>query len=312
MSSTRSVPRLRWEQLPSDVQGGFADVLGSPVESADSQEEGFSPGMAARCVLADGRKAFVKATSSSINTHSRAMMVHEGLVNAAFGDDAPVPEFLGSVEVDEWFGLAFADVEGRLPATPWNDHDLELVVAAVDALAVPPVEGIPHLTEVLGPAFQGWDRLATQGADLTDVEPWLDQATIVQLAEISAGWVDACPPEALVHADIRADNLLIEPDGNVLVVDWANAGLGPACLDVVGMIPSIAMQGGPGPSELWARSVHSETAAPADIDAFVVAMAGYFTDAARQPPVAEIPMLRDFQEAQGVWARRWVKDRLDL
>lgn len=244
-------------------------------------------------------------------------MVHEGVVNGALDDNAPVPAFLGSVEVGEWFGLAFADVDGRLPATPWNDRDLDAVIVAVDALALPPAAGIPHLSDMLEAEFLGWANLSAQGVDLSHVEPGFDRSTIGHLADHCASWADGCPPEALVHADIRADNLLIKTDTapgeqSVLVVDWANAGLGPAWFDLVFMIPSISMQGGPTPSELWRRSTYAGQVDEAHLDALIVAVAGYFTEAARRPPVAEIPMLRDFQEAQGAWARHWVTERLDL
>ncbi len=268
--------------------------------------------MAARCRLADDRVVFLKATSSSINVHSREMMVHEGVVSDVLPAGDAFPELLGSVNVDEWFGLAFADIDGRVPATPWANADLDLVLTAVDDLAVPPNQRVPPLTEVLATAFEGWASLADAGADLTDVEPWLDVSMIRHLADRTSAWSTHCAPEAIVHADIRADNVLIEPDGSVRVVDWANAGLGPAWLDVVFMIPSISMQDGPRPEELWQRSKHSTSVAADALDCFVIALAGYFTAFARRPPVAEIPMLRDFQEAQAVWARDWVKTRLNL
>ena len=312
MSSTRSVPRLAWTDLPADVGDAFAQLLGSPVVEAHSQEEGFSPGMAARCRLADDRVVFLKATSSSINVHSREMMVHEGVVSAVLPADGAFPELLGTVEVGEWFGLAFADIDGRVPTTPWADVDLELVLTAVDALAVPANARVPPLTAVLSAAFEGWASLADAGADLRDVEPWLDAAMIRRLADRCAVWPTHCAPEAIVHADIRADNVLIEPGGSVRIVDWANAGLGPAWLDVVFMIPSISMQDGPQPEELWERSKHATLVDAEVVDCFVIALAGYFTAFARRPPVAEIPMLRDFQEAQAVWARDWVRTRLSL
>lgn len=310
MSSTRSVPRLSWHQLPASVKAAFADLLGAPIERAVSQEEGFSPGLAARCELPDGRSVFLKATARSVNIHSREMMVHEGVINHSLPDDAPVPAFLGSIEVGEWFGLAFADVQGRLPDVPWHDADLDAVFDAVDGLDLPTRADVPHLAELLRPAFVGWANLAVADDDLTKVEPWLDRTMVRRLADLTSDWTTSCPPESLVHADIRADNVLIDADGLVHIVDWANAGLGPAWLDVVFMIPSIAMQGGPPPAELWARSRHAKTTDPHDVDVMVAAVAGYFTESGRRPPVTEIPMLRAFQEAQGVWAREWVRSRL--
>ena len=54
-------PRVQWHQVPAVVRTGIEDQLGSTVVSAQSQPGGFSPGSADRVVLADGRRAFVKA-----------------------------------------------------------------------------------------------------------------------------------------------------------------------------------------------------------------------------------------------------------
>ena len=105
---------------------------------------------------------------------------------------------------------------------------------------------------------------------------------------------------------------MIDDDEQVWIVDWANVALGPSWFDVVAMIPSITMQSGQDPADLWAMSQHAPRVDPASIDAVVVALAGYFTAAARQPPIAAIPMLRDFQEAQARPARRWLKQRLAI
>lgn len=72
------------------------------------------------------------------------------------------------------------------------------------------------------------------------------------------------------------------------------------------MSKSISLQ----PSELWERSTLPRSTDPVTVDALVVAVAGYFAASARQPPIPEIPMLRDFQRAQAVPALAWVHQRL--
>jgi hypothetical protein len=51
--------RMPWDDVPAEVQSAVAEILGSPVVSAQSQTGGFSPGSADRVVTADGLRAFV-------------------------------------------------------------------------------------------------------------------------------------------------------------------------------------------------------------------------------------------------------------
>lgn len=39
-------------------------------------------------------------------------------------------------------------------------------------------------------------------------------------------------PDALLHADLHLDNMMFEPDGTPVILDWARAGHGPAVLDL--------------------------------------------------------------------------------
>jgi hypothetical protein len=92
----------------------------------------------------------------------------------------------------------------------------------------------------------------------------------------------------------------------VVVVDWPHACRGAAFVDLVLFAPSVAMQGGPEPAELLARSgagreVNREALAPV-----VCALAGYFTASALASPPPGLPTLRRFQAAQGEVTRGWL------
>jgi hypothetical protein len=65
--------RLDWEHLPAEVRQGLQARLGSPVVQAATQPGGFSPGLAARLRLADGRRVFVKAAGPDPNPHTPAL-----------------------------------------------------------------------------------------------------------------------------------------------------------------------------------------------------------------------------------------------
>ena len=134
------------------------------------------------------------------------------------------------------------------------------------------------------------------------IDPWA-RIRLADLAAVEATWAAHASGTTLLHADIRADNLLLTQHG-VVVVDWPHACLGAAFVDMVLLAPSVAMQGGPQPTELLARSRAARSASRADLTAIVCALAGYFTERALRPPPPGMPTVRAFQAAQGEVACR--------
>jgi len=59
--------RLRWGEVPEPVRRAVAGRLGAEVRAEDSRPGGFSPGVASRLTLADGRRVFVKAVNAGRN-----------------------------------------------------------------------------------------------------------------------------------------------------------------------------------------------------------------------------------------------------
>src|SRR5713101_2950653 len=70
------------------------------------------------------------------------------------------------------------------------------------------------------------------------------------LAALETGWEAAAEGPTLVHADLRADNILLAGD-RMVVVDWPWACLAAPWFDLVAMLPSVHMQGGPSPETLF-------------------------------------------------------------
>ncbi|MFN7151655.1 MAG: aminoglycoside phosphotransferase family protein [Microthrixaceae bacterium] len=308
-TAMRATPRLAWSQVPAPVRLSIEQALGSTVRSADSQEHGFSPGLAARCVLDDGRRVFVKAVSEDVNVDSARLARHEIRVNAHLGDVDAAPQLLHADDEDAWVVAVFEDVDGRQPLLPWTLDDLELVLRSVDhapgASAGAPAE-LPTLVELLGDDFSGWRKLCAAGAPSPEDTPMGADA----LAELEATWVDHVAADHLIHADLRADNLLIDTADHVRIVDWANAALGPAWFDVACMVPSIAANSSWSAAEIWSRSAFAESVELDALTAAVAVLAGYFTEASQRPPVPQISGLREFQAAQARPARAWLTELL--
>jgi hypothetical protein len=94
------------------------------------------------------------------------------------------------------------------------------------------------------------------------------------------------------------------------VVDWPLACRGAAFVDPVFLVPSVTMQGGPGPADVLALSRAGRAADRQDLAVTVCAVAGYLTQRSLEPAPAGLPTLRAFQAAQGAVARRWLAELL--
>lgn len=303
--------RVAWQDVPARVREAIERVCGSPVAQARTQPGGFSPGVAARVRCADGTRWFVKASSAEVNPHTPRLHRQEARVLADLdpliaSGELPVPRLIGTVEHRPWFALVIEDAAGRHPVLPWQDAELDLVLAALNQLAAAltpaPVE-VPGITDYLGRELTGWRTLA--GASDDDrIDPWA-RARLDELAAIEATWESHAAGDTLVQGDIRADNLLITDTG-LKVVDWPHACRGAVFTDLLLFAPSVAMQGGPEPAELIARSPLGRSASAAAIRAIACALAGYFVQRSLLPPPPGLPTVRQFQAAQGKIACRWL------
>jgi aminoglycoside phosphotransferase (APT) family kinase protein len=305
--------RLDWQEVPGRVRAAVEARLDSPVVSAASQSAGFSPGVAARLRTADGRRVFAKAAGPEPNPLTPTAHRQEARVAAALPEEAPVPRLLWSHDEGEggWIVLVFEDVEGRNPAVPWRaeelDETLETLVALSELLTPSPLPpdavGAAGEWSVVSGAY--WRRLREDRPARLDA--WSTRH-LDRLADLEAEAPSAVAGDALLHLDVRADNLLLTPE-RVLVVDWPHARVGAPWVDLVFFAPSVAMQGGPPPEELLARHPYARRAGTEALTAVVAAMAGFFTREGLQPAPPGLPTLRAFQAAQGDVARSWLARR---
>jgi aminoglycoside phosphotransferase (APT) family kinase protein len=300
--------RVDWEQLPPAVRLAIERRLGGKVVEAATQRGGFSPGLAARLKLDDGRRFFVKAVSEAANPDTPHIHRSEARIVAALPALAPVPRFLWSFDEGGWVALCFEDVDGRHPSEPWTEADLALVVATMRKMAVDltpsPIATAETARAAFARSINGWRRAQDRGEDQLDA--WCSNH-LGRLSELESRAPEAVDGETLLHFDIRADNLLIAGD-RVYVLDWPWARRGAAYVDWLAMAPSVAMQGGPSPEEFLKRFDLSGISDDA-IDAALCSLAGFFVVGALEPPPPGLPTVRAFQAAQGVVSVRWLKER---
>ncbi|GAA5157036.1 aminoglycoside phosphotransferase family protein [Ornithinimicrobium tianjinense] len=292
--------RLAWEDLPHDLRSWVGGVLGGPVVAAVSQPGGFSPGTADRVVTASGRRAFVKAVSPAQNSGSPDLHRREAEVLRTLTDLVEVPQLVDAYDDGEWVALVIEDVEGRHPLVPWTDAELRSSLAALTHLAGRTAPAAwPALHEELVGEFGAWARIRDAGPaeEATPLDPWVVDR-LDGLVALAARTLPRLAGGSIAHTDVRADNLLVTPDGSVRLVDWPWASRGAPWADAVMLLVNVRWGG-----DLDVRphlgAVLDLGASHEDVLGLVAGLGGFFTEAGTRPPAAGLPTLRAFQREQG-------------
>jgi serine/threonine protein kinase len=305
--------RIEWREVHPDVRHAIEAHLGSPVVDARNQTGGFSPGLAARCALADGRRVFVKAVSPAQNPQACRIHRREAEVAAQLPADLPVPRLLHVVDDGHWVALVFEEIEGAQPVEPWTHHQLGVVLRALRSFAEratpTPAPGLQTVEARYGAVFRGWRQIAGGDVDASSYGPDIG-AAVDRLADLEATWADAAAGSTLLHTDLRADNLLLTPTGEVVLVDWPWACTGAAFFDLVLLLPSVGLSGGPDPaSVIEAHRLFADVDPDALVSVFA-ALAGFFVRQSLDPAPPGLPTIRSFQRAQADVALGWLLPRI--
>ncbi|MFI6999482.1 phosphotransferase family protein [Nocardia sp. NPDC050175] len=300
--------RIEWDQLPGEVRAGIERQLGSEVVRADGQRGGFSHGMAARLLLDNGSRVFVKTVRG--DDELAGMYRREADAAGRLPAAVPAARCRFEVELAGWFVAAFEDVEGARPrlAEPGESADvLRTVGLLAEVLTPSPLRDVPEFEAELGSAFAGWRGFAEMGVP-EDLDDW-SVRNLDRLAELAAGWAVGAQGETLLHADLSPGNMVRRPNGEVVVVDWAWACRGAAWVDLVLLAPYFE-DCGVDADQIIAGHPVTKDVDPAAIDAFVCALAGYWAVGSRQPPPPRSPHLRAHQARFARLARDWLRRRV--
>jgi len=232
--------RPGYQRAPRQLQDWVERELGSPVVSATSQPGGFSPGLAARLVTADGSRAFVKAIATSRHAATAALHRYECQAMLAIPPGPALPRLYATYDDGEWVGLLLEDVEGRHPV-PWTLADAHRVVTAIDlrvsAFTPSPWPEAQRLEDAPRIRTSWWSQ-ATE-----DLLPSWVRAHRRQLIALEERVPAAVRGQTLCHRDVLAENILLTPAGGVVFVDWAWASQGAAWIDTLNLICGVAMDG---------------------------------------------------------------------
>jgi hypothetical protein len=304
-----SKDRLQWTQLPLPVRAEVERLVAGRVTGARSCQGGFSPGLAAKLSLADGRRVFVKALDGQAWPTQAPWHRAEARVAAVLPAAVPAPRLLGSLDDGRWVVLAFECVDGAEPAQPWRPADLDRAVSAVAGLARAMTPSPVELARD-HPRLGGWASLAADsGREASLAARWRWAArSLPLLVEFEQLGLSAARGGTLVHFDMYAHNMLFTA-GPVLFVDWPHARLGAPFIDLVMLLASGASDG-IDPEPILRRQPLLTGPGADVIDAVLAAHAGYLVDGAMCDPLPGLEPVRAAKLALARGALGWLRRRL--
>ncbi|MGN6219541.1 MAG: aminoglycoside phosphotransferase family protein [Microbacterium sp.] len=306
--------RLQWHELPAHIRAEVEGVLGGPVVEAVSQPGGYSPGSADRVVTADGRRAFVKAASPAVNVDTPHIHRREAAITARLSAAVPAPALLGAVDDGEWIALVLEDVEGRHPSTPWQPLELDAVLDALQQVAdvrLPADVPVIDVAEALAGDADAWRSIDLDTLPLLPggLDRWVRENIDGLVDAAARGALDA-RGDRLVHYDTRADNLLVRPDGAVVLVDWPWGARGAGWFDALSLLINVRYYDPAADVERLIAQHPVYDGMPAEAASNVLAgFAGMFLSSSLQPDPPRMPTLRRFQRDQAVVTLEWLRRR---
>lgn len=298
-----SFHRVSWAALPADVRSSVEERLQAPVRSATTASGGFGHQLASVLTLPGGQSVFIKAIP---RTDPLAVdLVIEAAALTALAGTTLAPRLRHKFEVSGWIVLLIEFVPGiHLDLSPGSTGVTALLTALEDLVARSAAAAFASAASTAAATMgwmQGWKRLASSPPP--DLDPWA-RDHLEHLCALEAAWLLHAAGDRAVHGDLRSDNMLQSPDGRVVLIDWAHACAGPACMDLASLAPQL-VRAGWDPIEVVALlNNHPATRGeqPA-VWALLAALTGYWEHASRQPEPPRACGLRTYQQSAAAAGR---------
>ena len=310
----RAVGRRRaFDTVPPQLRAWVEHELGSHVIGATTQVGGMSPGPAARLVLEDGTRAFIKAVSGDPNPQTPALFRHEVAVLGRLPAVSYRPAVLATYDDGEWVALLLDDVEGRHPDLDVS-RELDAVREVVrDQSLTLTASDIGVATEDVPGRIFRWHRSISLAEDSMRVglPEWWVREELSVMARI-ASLAERVGNEAWCHFDVRDDNLLVRADGRAVVLDWGMSCAGPSWVDEVLLdLHSVAT---PEFDRLVeARPAYDDSGdLETDVTDFLLALGSSLAVAAQGPAPQGLPWISDFRRTEARRILEGARRRLGL
>jgi hypothetical protein len=287
--------------LPVKLGRRVEQALGEKIVHSEPVGGGYTPARRLRLKLGNGHRVFVKAatTEKTANWLRAEAQVYHALAGSAF-----LAERIAWQDEDETF-LVLEDLTAAHWPPPWTAAQIDRICTALSAVAAShskvdfPIARIEDGRD----SFASWHRVAQEPKPFLSLglcsDTWLTTALPTLIAAESAAPLAG---DALLHHDIRSDNVCFRPgSGEVVLVDWNWVCVGNPDLDIAGWLPSLQSEGGPPPEAILPHA-----------GGLAAILSGFWAYRAGTPPPAGAPRVREVQRRQLLYALPWAARALDL
>jgi hypothetical protein len=284
-----------------NVRRALKRLRAEPVAWEPVTTGGHTPARRWIVTLADGRRAFVKVATDELTA---AWVRDEHLVYSMLRGAAFMPGYVGFSDDGVHPVIALEDLSAALWPPPWTRATVDAVLETLDLVhGTHAPDGLPRADDPHLELRGGWAEVARETDDFLALglcsSQWLERNRPDLQAAAEAASLGG---EALLHFDVRSDNLCFRGDGAAILVDWNWASVGNPWIDVATWLPSLHAEGGPAP----------EDAAPAVPPELAALVAGFFSAHAARPALSTAPLVRGLQLRQARTALPWAARALGL
>ncbi|GIH86433.1 phosphotransferase family protein [Planobispora rosea] len=302
---------MQWSDLPTTVNARIAADFGAHIQHIHTPPGGFGHQLAAALTLHDGQRLFVKAAPR--DDRLTRDNLREAAILASLPAEAPAADLLGILHIEDWTLIIISHLSGTHPAfhpgSPAVDEVLERL-SRLTATTAPQRyrQAIATPTATTALHLHGWASLNTQRPD--DLDTWAADH-LAHLVALESAWLAQAHGDYIVHADLRADNMIDDPQQGIVFVDWTHASLGPAFADAASLAPQWVMAGHcpQAVADLLARhplTCHDRQG----VDSFLAALTGHWERNSRYPSPPRAPGLRTYQRRAAAAGRALLAARL--
>jgi Phosphotransferase enzyme family len=290
------------EREIANVRRAIKRLRAEPMGWKPVTSGGHTPARRWIVTLEGGRTVFAKVATDELTASwlRDEHVVYQHLKGAPY-----MPGYVGYHDDGEQPVLALEDLSDGTWPPPWDDGGIASLLSSLKVMwtATPPPDtasAADDAREISG----GWDEIARSP------EPFLrlglcSRAWLSANLDALRGAADraAFGGDALLHFDVRSDNVCFRPDdGRAVLIDWNLTSVGNPQIDVVFWLPSLEAEGGPTP----------ETVLPDPDPGLVSTCAAFFCARAARPPIPTAPTVRDVQLVQARTALPWAARVLGL
>jgi hypothetical protein len=311
--------RPDWAGLPDGLRAAVAERLGGPVVATAPTGAGFTRGFAAVLRTATGGRAFVKAADLRTQPHIADWYAREAAITAQLPPEVPAARPRWTLTAAGWYAICLDPIDGHVPPLPWREAELAATLAAwataAAALREPPAGlvalGLPRLADLLREDLSCWSEAAAGRAPMPPTPgPAAGRLReLVALEQGLPGYADSgAAGAAVIHCDLRLDNILIDAAGAAWICDWNWPCFGPAWFDTASLLVT-AYASGLDADRMFAGHPTASDAPPDALDAALAALSGFWlARGAGEPPDAS-SHVRGHQSWSGRQAVAWLAAR---